>query len=141
HLRPRLPGLTVRTEVEPFAVVAGQTYVPCRTAAGSRCRPFVVERVRGDDVYVWDPFGGIKGLGGHRWVKRSSLHPTGRTDRGAERRTGYRLKSGPPAPGQELCGTCMTYVGPDDLAVSAWGSGHSTCKPCMADIERQYGQR
>lgn len=131
---------TDSTKHEPFTVEPRQTYVPCRTSAGSRCRPFVVERVNGDDVYVWDPFGGIKGLGGHRWVKLSSLHPTGTTDKGAERRSGYRLHSAP-GPGQDLCGSCMTYVDPDALAVAAWGSGHSTCKPCMADIEQRYGQR
>lgn len=127
-----------RTDNAAFTVQPRQAYVPCSPAPGTRRRPFVVERVSGDDVYAWDPFGGIKGLGGHRWVKRASLHPTGITDKGKQRRTGYRLHS-VPAPGQELCGSCMTYVDPDDLAVSAWGTGHSTCQPCKADIEKTYG--
>lgn len=120
----------------PWTVSAGQVFMPCRTASWSPSRPFIVESVRGDDVYVLDPFGGPKGLGAHRWVKYSSLHPTGTTAAGRERRTGYRLHAGPPAPGQVLCGSCMTYVDPDRLAVKAWGAGRSTCRPCMAAIER-----
>lgn len=125
------------TVAASFTVERGQTYLPC----GRTLQPFVVERVVGDKAKVWHPFGGPRGLGTHRWVALRSMHPTGTTDGGKERRTGYRLHSGPPAPGQELCGACMRWFDADGLAVSAWGYGHSTCTVCKEVIDRQYSQR
>lgn len=97
-----------------------------------------MEAVHGDKVRVWDPTGGQR-MGGYRWVALRNLHETGTTKQGKERQTGYRLHAGPPTEGQELCGSCMTWVDRDDLGDSAWGYGHSTCKPCKADIEQRYG--
>lgn len=128
------------TAAPPFEVVRGQTYVPCGPLNWQRSKPFVVDLVDGDRVKVWDPTGGPKGLGGHRWVGRRNLHETGLTKQGKERRTGFRLHSGPPTKGQELCGSCMTWVDGDDLAVWALGYGHSTCKPCKAEIDERYGK-
>ncbi len=127
-------------EAEPFTVKPKQTYVPCGPQGQGRCvKPFVVWSVVGDKAEVWDPTGGQR-MGGRRWVALRNLHASGKTATGKERRTGWRLHSDPPTDeSQELCGSCMTWVGPDDLAVSAWGFGHSTCKPCKADIEQRYG--
>lgn len=120
----------------PFEVRRGQTYVPC--GGEQRHKPFIVEAVIGDKAKVWDPTGGQR-MGGFRWVALRNLHATGETATGKPRRTGWRLHCGPPAPGQELCGPCMTWLDRDRFDRTAWGYGHSACKNCMADIKRRYG--
>jgi hypothetical protein len=123
----------------PFEVQRGQTYVPCSTLNWQRSKPFVVDQVDGDRIRVWDPTGGQR-MGGYRWVARRNLHETGETKAGKDRQTGFRLHSGPPtSKRQELCGSCMAWYDPDQMAVLAHGFGHSTCKPCEADIRQRYG--
>lgn len=123
----------------PFEVKRWQTYVPCRPPSwGQRSKPFVVEAVVGDRIKVWDPTGGQR-MGGYRWVALRNLHATGTTKTGKERQTGFRLRSRPPEAGQELCGSCFVWLDPDKIAVSAHGFGHSTCSPCMIDINERYG--
>ncbi|MEV7675006.1 hypothetical protein [Streptomyces sp. NPDC088752] len=126
-------------DTPPFKVRPQQTYVPCRQWNWQPSRPFVVELVEGGRVKVWEPFGGPSGLGCHRWVALASLHESGTTRTGKERQTGWRLHAGPPSQGQELCGSCMTWVDRDQLAVSAWGYGHSTCAPCKTKIDQVVG--
>ncbi|MCX4799651.1 hypothetical protein OG497_37990 [Streptomyces sp. NBC_01242] len=127
------------TKAATFEVKRWQTYVPCKTEylrGESRSKPFVVDVVEGDRVKVWDPTGGQR-MGGHRWIALRNLHETGTTKTGKERRTGFRLHCQPPVDPvrQELCGSCFTWAARDQLAISARGFGHSTCIPCMADIE------
>ncbi len=119
-----------------FEIQSRQTYTPCREGGGRR---FVVVKVHGDRAEVWDPFGGPRGLGSSRWVAVRNLHTSGTTQHGRQRRTGYRLLSQPTGEWQELCGSCMRWHDEDDMATIAHGYGHSTCKPCMADIEKRYG--
>ncbi|MDQ1041489.1 hypothetical protein QFZ75_007991 [Streptomyces sp. V3I8] len=123
----------------PFEVKRWQTYVPCSTLNWQRSKPFVVERVVGDKAEVWDPTGGQR-MGGHRWVALRNLHATSKTQHGKDRLTGWYLRCQPPADParQELCGSCFTWADRDQLAVSAWGFGHSTCRPCMTEIEELY---
>jgi hypothetical protein len=113
-----------------FEVKQLQTYVPCNT--WQRSRPFLVDLVDGDRIRVWDPTGG-------RWVARRSLHPTGTTTRGKERKTGFYLQCDPPAKGQELCGYCFLWLHPEEMAVLAPGFGLSMCKPCEAVIDEWKG--
>jgi hypothetical protein len=132
----------VTTDAPPFEVLPKQTYVPCKTDylwGETVHKPFVVWVVDGDRVKVWDPTGGQR-MGGFRWIARRNLHESGTTARGKERRTGFRLRCGPPtSKDQELCGSCFRWVDPEGMAVSAWTLGHSTCKPCKAEIDERYG--
>jgi hypothetical protein len=132
--------MTEETKAATFEVKRWQTYAPCKTEylwGEYRSKPFVVEAVVGDRVQVWDPTGGQR-MGGYRWVALRNLHETGTTKHGKERKTGFRLHCEPPAPGQELCGSCFTWLDPDQFAILARGFGHSTCLPCKADIEARY---
>ena len=122
----------------PFEVKRQQTYVPCSTLSWQRSKPFIVDRMDGDRIRVWDPTGG-RGMGGYRWVARRNLHPTDTTQMGKERKTGFYLRCAPPTEGQELCGSCFMWLDPEKMAVSAHGLGHSTCIPCKADIDQRYG--
>ncbi|WP_428957850.1 hypothetical protein [Streptomyces sp. cg35] len=128
------------TDPAPFEVRPKQTYVPCRPPTYAYPgKPFVVTRVVADKVEVWDPSGGT-GLGGYRWVALRNLHESGTTKQGKERKTGWRLHCQPPADParQELCGGCFTWFDREEFAVVSLGWGHSTCKPCTAEIERLY---
>lgn len=128
------------TDTPTFEVQPRQTYVPCEQLNWQRSRSFVVDSVHGSKVKVWDPFGGPRGLGCWRWVALSSLHPTDTTAKGKKRRTGYRLHAGPPADNrQELCGSCMHWLDTDQFETLAWGTGHSTCRQCKAEIDERYG--
>jgi hypothetical protein len=127
-----------------FEVKRWQTYMPCKTEylwGETVHKPFVIERVVGDRAEVWDPTGGQR-MGGHRWVALRNLHATNRTKTGKERRTGWYLHCEPPTDParQELCGGCLTWKDREEFAVLAWGFGHSTCKPCKAEIEERYGK-
>jgi hypothetical protein len=133
--------VTTAAPQPPFEVLPQQTYAPCKTEylwGETRSKPFVVLAVVGDKAEVWDPTGGQR-LGGRRWVSLRNLHPTGTTQQGKERRTGWRLHSGPPTKGQELCGSCFRWLDLDQFERTAWTYGHSTCKPCTAEIEKMYG--
>lgn len=126
-------------EQTAFEVKVGQTYLPCRHWNWQPSRPFVIESILPTKVRVWDPFGGPNGLGTHRWVGRGSLHETGYTKAGAERQTGYRLHSQPPtSKWQELCGSCMTWCDREQLAIRAWGYGHSTCIHCKSEMDKEF---
>jgi hypothetical protein len=130
--------MSEETKAATFEVQRWQTYVPCSTLNWQRSKPFVVDRVDGDRVRVWDPTGGQR-MGGYRWVSRRNLHATGKTKTGKGRRTGFRLHCEPPTSDrQELCGSCFTWKDREEFAVLAHGFGHSTCKPCKADIEQRY---
>lgn len=127
-----------------FEVKRWQTYVPCKTEylwGETRHKPFIVEAVFGDRVQVWDPTGGQR-MGGHRWIALRNLHATGKTNAGKDRVTGFRLHCEPPADPvhQELCGSCFTWQDRAEFAVLAHGFGHSTCKPCKAEIEEFIGK-
>ncbi|MFE9252874.1 hypothetical protein [Streptomyces sp. NPDC007088] len=124
----------------PFAVKKWQTYVPCSTLHWQPAKPFVVMRVVGDKVEVYDPTGGHR-MGGRRWVALRNLHETDRTKAGKQRKTGWRLHCERLlSKHQELCGTCMNWLDPQHFGVLAWGFGHNTCTSCRAEIEARYGK-
>lgn len=130
------------TKAATFEVRRWQTYVPCRPPSYAYPgKPFVIECVVGDRAEVWDPTGGQR-MGGHRWVALRNLHATNKTQTGRERLTGWYLHCEPPTDPvkQELCGSCFRWLDRDQFGVLAWGFGHSTCKPCKAEIEERYGK-
>lgn len=127
------------TKAATFEVRQWQTYVPCSPLNWQRSKPFVVTATVGDRIEVWDPTGGQR-MGGSRWVARKNLHETGTTQHGKERRTGWRLHCEAPADPvkKELCGSCFTWKDRDEFAVLAHGFGHSTCRPCKAEIDEMF---
>lgn len=132
--------MTTPARVE-FTVRPGQVFVPCVTYAWDPPSTFIVEAVAGDRVSVVIPFGGGRHHpnGRHRSVALKSLHATGTTAQGRERRTGWRLHTEAPSnPGLWLCGSCWSYFDREDLAVAAYGPASSTCIPCMAAIDKEY---
>ncbi|MYR75156.1 MULTISPECIES: hypothetical protein [unclassified Streptomyces] len=58
-----------------------------------------------------------------RTIKLSSLHSTGTTRTGAQRRSGYRLMAGPPKSGEDMCEMCYHYFNRPDLESGC-------CQPC-----------
>ena len=132
--------MTDETKAATFEVLPKQTFVPCAAPSqGQSSKPFVVWSVHGDQVKAWDPSGGQR-LGGFRWIARRNLHESGTTKQGKERKTGWRLQSGPPTEGQELCGSCMNWFDLNQFDKTAWTYGHSTCRPCLVQIEERYGK-
>lgn len=123
---------------DDFTVRPGQVFIPCQHFSWDPLVRFIVESVKDGQAYAVDPYRGRPGFGHHLWVSLKSLHPTGTTATGRERKTGYKLHSGPPAPGQRLCGHCLHYVDQTDLTQDAGGPAGGLCIPCQADIEEQF---
>lgn len=124
-----------------FTVQPGQVFVPCVTYSWEPLSTFIVVGVTGDRVSVVIPFGGgrLHPNGRHRLVALKSLHPTGMTSTGRERKTGWRLYTDAPRkPHQWLCGSCWNYFDRDGLAIASYGPASSTCIPCNAAIEKEY---
>lgn len=67
-----------------------------------------------------------------RTIKLSSLHHTGTTRAGSQRRTGYRLMCEHPEPGQEMCGMCYHYFDRSDL------TARDCCQPCTDELAQMY---
>lgn len=66
-----------------------------------------------------------------RTIKLSSLHPTGTTTGGAQRRSGYQLMSGPAKPGEAMCEMCYHYFDRVDL-------DDESCQPCTQWLAKTY---
>lgn len=125
-----------------FRVRPGQVYVPCQVYNWAPLSTFVVEQVNDAQAYVVIPFGGGRhhANGRHRWVSLKSLHPTGTTAQGRDRKTGWRLHTDAPTdPNLWLCGSCWTYFDRAGLAVASYGPASSTCHACNAAIDEEFG--
>lgn len=117
---------------EAFQYHWGQVYESCNP--GEK-KYLVIDSIDRDTGTAKVSFPG--GRGGRdrnarrRTIKLSSLHPTGTTRTGAERRTGYRLMSGPPKLGQDMCEMCYHYFDRADL-----DSG--CCQPCARWLAQAF---
>lgn len=124
-----------------FAVQSGQVYVPCQIYNWAPLSILIIERATDAQAYVVIPFGGGRHHpnGRHRWVSLKSLHLTGTTTQGRERKTGYRLHTQAPDNwSQYLCGSCLRYFDRKALAIASHGPASSTCHTCKADIEETF---
>lgn len=121
-----------------FQVQGRQVYEPCEQLNWQPKRLFIVEYVQDGRAYVVDPFRGRVGFGHHMWVSLKSLHETGLTAAGKERKNGYKLRCAPTDQWQVLCGHCLFYVDRADLEEESGGAAGGLCKPCQASIEAQY---
>jgi hypothetical protein len=113
--------------------------VPCVDWTWQPIKPFVVERVVGTKVEVFDPTGGPSHMGCRRWVGLRSLHETGTTKQGKERKTGWRLHAGPPGKRQDLCVACMKWVDVELIDEGMRYTWRGTCAPCWAVQKDRYG--
>jgi hypothetical protein len=113
--------------------------VPCVDWTWQPIKPFVVERVVGTKVEVFDPTGGPSHMGCRRWVGLKSLHATGMTKQGKERKTGWRLHAGPPGKRQDLCVACMKWVDVELIDEGMRYTWRGTCAPCWAVQKDRYG--
>lgn len=133
------PSPTEPTAAEPaeFRVLPGQVYVPCQNYNWEPLSTFIVESVGDTHAYVVIPFGGGRHHpnGRHRSVSLKSIHPTGTTGQGRERKTGWRLHTDAPGrPGMWLCGGCWNYFDTEGLASVSYGPASSTCHACEAAL-------